>query len=90
MVVVLCYTETAERRRCNETRSIPASPGEFTGRRVQRDMIRQYFRLAESGREKEQIRLLYRRRAALLDRLHQNQKQIDSLDYLIYQMEQSN
>ena len=52
------------------------------------ETIRQYFRLAEAGNAKEQLRLLYRHRAALLDCLHQDQKQIDCLDYLIYQMEQ--
>lgn len=52
------------------------------------ETIRQYLHLAETGNVKEQLRLLYRHRAALLDRLHQDQKQIDCLDYLIYQMEQ--
>jgi len=49
-------------------------------------MIQQYFRLREAGRTKEQICLLFRHRAALLDRLHQDQKQIDCLDYLIFQI----
>ena len=47
----------------------------------------QIFRLAEAGNTKEQLRLLYRHRAALLDRLHQDQKQIDCLDYLIYRIQ---
>lgn len=49
-------------------------------------MIQQYFRLREAGRTKEQICLLFRHRATLLDRLHQDQKQIDCLDYLIFQI----
>ena len=52
------------------------------------ETIRQYFHLGEGGHIKEQLQLLARHRAALLDRLHQNQKEIDCLDYLIYQMEQ--
>ncbi len=50
------------------------------------EMIRQYFRLEEAGYQKEQLRLLYRHRAVLLDRLHQDQNQIDCLDYLIYEI----
>ena len=49
-------------------------------------IIRQYVQLGEAGRTKEQLRLLFRHRAALLDRLHQDQKQIDCLDYLIFQI----
>ena len=50
-------------------------------------MIEQYLKLKKEGREKEQMRLLSLHRASLLDRIHEGEKQIDCLDYLIYQME---
>ncbi len=50
--------------------------------------IQQYFRLEETGNVKGQLCLLFRHRAVLLDRLHQDQNKIDCLDYLIYQTEQ--
>lgn len=36
---------------------------------------------------RDQIKLLRNHRRCLLDKLHQGQKQIDCLDYLIYQIE---
>ena len=41
-------------------------------------------------KRQEQLRLLRQHRAALLDRLHVSQRQIDCLDYLIYHMEERN
>ena len=35
---------------------------------------------------KEQLTLLSRQRAVILDRLHREEKQIDCLDYLVYQI----
>lgn len=48
--------------------------------------IRQFLRLGRQGRHREQLGLLSAHRAALLERLHTSQRQIDCLDYLIYQM----
>ena len=42
--------------------------------------------LAAEGREGDEVDLLEAHRKALLDRLHQNQRQIDCLDYLLYQL----
>ena len=48
--------------------------------------IQEVFRLGQEGRQQEQLRLLATHRATLLDRLHVSQRQIDCLDYLVYQM----
>ncbi len=47
-----------------------------------------FMTLQEEGDYKEQIKLLSDHRKHLLDKLHRNQRRIDCLDYLIYQMEQ--
>lgn len=49
--------------------------------------IEQFFKLQNEGRKAEQLRLLFRHRASLLDRVHVGQHMIDCLDYLIYSME---
>lgn len=51
------------------------------------DTIQKFFYLKEKGRQKEQLRLLARHRANLLDKLHVSQSMIDCLDYLVFQME---
>lgn len=43
--------------------------------------------LARAERTPELLRLLSRHRKTLLDAVHRGQKQIDCLDYLIYQIE---
>ena len=48
--------------------------------------IEQFLQLGQENRRPEQLRLLRQHRAALLDRLHVSQRQIDCLDYLIYQL----
>lgn len=53
------------------------------------DLINQFFQMADSGKVAEQLRLLYRQRKILLDRLHINQKKIDYLDYLIFCINQN-
>lgn len=40
----------------------------------------------ESGKMMEGLKLLVKHRRSLLDALHKDQKQIDCLDYLIYQL----
>ena len=41
---------------------------------------------AKAGQDAAMLKQLSRHRAALLDSLHANQKQIDCLDFLVYQM----
>ena len=51
------------------------------------EMTRHCVRLAQDGKAADMLRLLSRHRKALLDAVHLNQKQIDCLDYLVYQTE---
>lgn len=48
------------------------------------EFIREFTELGRTGKEAEQRRLLSKRRAELLDDLHESQRRIDCLDYLIY------
>ena len=48
--------------------------------------IQLFLKLGQAGRRRDQLRLLATHRAALLDQLHVSQRQIDCLDYLVYQM----
>ena len=48
--------------------------------------IEAFEQLAAEGREGDKVDLLETHRKVLLDRLHQNQRQIDCLDYLLYQL----
>ncbi len=48
------------------------------------EMITEFF--DKSGKKDEQLRILKRHRQQLLDRVHREEKRIDSLDYLVYQM----
>ena len=48
------------------------------------EMITEFF--DKSGKKDEQLRILKRHRQQLLDRVHKEEKRIDSLDYLVYQM----
>lgn len=51
------------------------------------DIVRQCMALARKQDQSELIRVLSCHRRALLDALHQSEKRIDCLDYLVYQME---
>ena len=68
----------------------PEQSGEAAEERNLRDagcsdkFIREFTELGRGGREAEQRRLLAKRRAELLDELHESQRRIDCLDYLIY------
>lgn len=68
----------------------PEQSGEAAEERNLRDagccdeFIRKFTELGRGGREAEQRRMLAKRRAELLDELHENQRRIDCLDYLIY------
>ena len=52
----------------------------------QEEEIQRFLQLGQEGKRREQLRLLSMHRAALLDQLHVSQRQIDCLDYLVYQM----
>lgn len=49
-------------------------------------LIGQFQECCRQGKEKEGIRLLRKHRDALLDAMHREQKRIDCLDYLLYQI----
>jgi len=51
-------------------------------------IIEEFFKLEESGKTKEQLRLLNKHKDCLLDALHDNQKKIDTLDFLIFHINQ--
>lgn len=51
--------------------------------------VEQFIGLGEEGKTKEQLHLLALHRQRLLDRLHRNEKRIDCLDYLVYQMQKN-
>ena len=51
---------------------------------------RQYLALAKGGKTGELSALLARHRAALLDAVHENQRKIDCLDFLLYKLNKEN
>lgn len=53
------------------------------------DFIEQFMAAAEQGRTKALFTLLEGHRNSLLDAVHTNQKKIDLLDYLVFQMKKS-
>ena len=50
------------------------------------EMIEKFMALQDSDDEEQQIQLLSGHRKHLLEKLHREEKRIDCLDYLIYQM----
>ncbi len=50
------------------------------------ELIQRFMALAEQGQEAEGLALLAKHRKHLLDCCHAEQKKIDCLDYLVYQM----
>ena len=50
------------------------------------DLISKFSQCCQENNEKTQIRLLQRHRSSLLERLHAAQKDLDRLDYFIYEM----
>lgn len=48
-----------------------------------------YLALARGGQTKEQMRLLWQRRKALMDDLHLVQKQVDRIDFLLRSLERA-
>ena len=51
------------------------------------EMVEKFMDLQYSEDEEQQIRLLSGHRKHLLEKLHRDEKRIDCLDYLIYQMQ---
>lgn len=50
-------------------------------------LIQQFLRCWKSGLRAEQLRILSQKRADLLHQVHQEEKQINCLDYLVYRIE---
>ena len=50
-------------------------------------MVEKFMALQDSEGEEQQLRLLSGHRKHLLEKLHRDERRIDCLDYLIYQME---
>ena len=50
------------------------------------DQVGDYLKAWDTGEIGEQLRLLSAKRRSLLDHIHQEEKQIGCLDYLVYQM----
>lgn len=48
---------------------------------------KQFLELETEGKKTEQLRLLRQHRKNLLTTIHENQKKIDCLDYLVFQFE---
>lgn len=52
-----------------------------------RETVQRCMALSQSGKTSGLLRLLASHRKTLLDAVHRNQKQLDCLDYLVYQTE---
>lgn len=53
----------------------------------ERDTIENFMEYAKEDKVGEQLKLLVKHRCLLLDKVHEEQKKIDCLDYLIYQIQ---
>ena len=53
------------------------------------ETIAAFLSCVRDGRGPESLRLLKRQRSLLLDAVHQEEKKIDCLDYLVYQMKKA-
>ena len=54
---------------------------------LNKTLIQEFLVCWKAGETTEQLRLLAQKRERLLDRVHQEEKQIHCLDYLVYQIE---
>ncbi len=52
------------------------------------EFMEEFFKIKEFGPSKKLVQLLYKHKFSLLDSLHDSQKKIDCLDYLIFQINQ--
>lgn len=50
------------------------------------EMIQSFIQLQALGEMERMFKLLSKQRRALLDGVHENQRKLDCLDYLLYQM----
>ena len=50
-------------------------------------MIKEYFSFGEEGCIRKQLNLLSAHRGCLLDQIHREERQIECLDYLVYQIQ---
>lgn len=48
------------------------------------ETVERYLRLRQAGKVREQLRLLSKQRSLLLEKIHEEQRKIDSLDYLLH------
>lgn len=55
-----------------------------------KEVIDNYLKLENEGEVRAKLTLLERHRRILLDKVHEDQKKIDCLDYLIYQVKKHN
>ena len=51
--------------------------------------VEHFMKLGETGDTQEQLKLLSIHRKRLLDRIHSEEKKIDCLDYLVYQIQKN-
>ncbi len=54
------------------------------------DTINRFMESLKNGTPEEQLQILSQHRSKLLDKVHIEQKRIDCLDYLVYQIERHN
>lgn len=52
------------------------------------EFVKAFMELVEEGRRDAQLKMLFDHRQRLLDRIHENQRRLDCLDYLKYQIQQ--
>lgn len=55
-----------------------------------KDTVAQFMELGKNGKKQGQVKLLEKHRRMLLDQVHKREKQIDCLDYLLYQIKREN
>ena len=54
------------------------------------ETIAAFLKASEAGQENESIRLLRQHRSKLLLHLHEEQKKLDCIEYLLYQLKNTN
>ena len=50
------------------------------------EMVAEFMKLGIAGNRQNQLKLLEQHRERLLEKVHMNEKRIDCLDYLVFQM----
>lgn len=55
-----------------------------------KDTVAQFMELGKNEKKQGQVKLLEKHRRMLLDQVHKREKQIDCLDYLLYQIKREN